>query len=194
MEAADKPKLGIVVASIREGRRGGVIGGWVRDQAHAHGGFAVELIDLEAIDLPLLTEPNHPVLGQYTQQPTRDWSATVAPLDAFVFVTPEYDHGFPATLKNAIDHLHKEWNYKPVGFVSYGGVAAGTRSVQMLKQVLGALRMFPVYDGVAIPAINERLPDGGDELADDEPMREAAAAMFDELLLVQAATATLRES
>lgn len=189
----EKPTLGIVIASIREGRRGGPIGSWAHDQAIAHGGFEVEMLDLEAIDLPLLTEPGHPALGQYTQQRTKDWSATVSPLDAFVFVTPEYDHGYPATLKNAIDHLHKEWNYKPVGFVSYGGVAAGTRSVQMLKQVLGALRMFPIYDGVAIPFVNESLPDGAETLRDDEPMRKAAATMFDELLRVQACTAPLRE-
>ncbi|MBS1883502.1 MAG: NAD(P)H-dependent oxidoreductase [Actinobacteria bacterium] len=188
-----KPKLGIVVASIREARRGGTIGRWTLERALVHGGFEAELLDLEGIDLPLATEPHHPSLGRYTQQKTREWSAAVDPLDAFVYVTPEYDHGMPATLKNAIDHLHKEWSYKPVGFVSYGGVAAGTRSVQMLKQVLGAVRAFPIFEGVAIGSVEELLPSGDESLRDDAPMRGAAAAMFDELVRVQAATASLRE-
>jgi NAD(P)H-dependent FMN reductase len=188
-----KPRLGIVVASIREARRGGVIGNWTYEQAVAHDGFAAELIDLEGIDLPLATEPHHPGLGIYKHQSTREWSAVIDPLDAFVYVTPEYDHGMPATLKNAIDHLNQEWRYKPVGFVSYGGIAAGTRSVQMLKQVLGAVRAFPIFEGVAIGSIEELLPDGAEALADDAPMREAAAGMFAELLRVQAATACLRD-
>jgi len=77
----------------------------------------------------LLDDPHLPRLRQYTRQHTSDWSALVDAVDAVVFVTPEYNFGYPATIKNAIDYLHSEWNYKPVGFVSYGGIAAGTRAV-----------------------------------------------------------------
>lgn len=188
-----KPSLGIIVASIREGRKGGPVGRWTHEQAVAHGGFEVKLLDLEQIGLPLMQEPNHPRLQKYTQQHTRDWSMQVSELDAFVFVTPEYNHGLSAPLKNAIDYLHHEWLYKPVGFVSYGGVAAGTRAVQMLKQVLGALRMFAIYDAVAIPFVAERFPHGADNFSDDEVLRASATAMLDELLRVQACTTQLRE-
>jgi len=84
-----------------------------------------------------------PRLRQYTKRHTIEWSAIIDASDAFVFVTPEYNYGYPASLKNAIDYLHQEWLRKPVGFVSYGGVAAGTRSVQQLKQVVTCLSMMP---------------------------------------------------
>jgi NAD(P)H-dependent FMN reductase len=86
--------------------------------------------DLAAINLPMADEPNHPRLRQYVHQHTRDWSALIDCADAVVFVTPEYNHGYPATVKNAIDFLYHRWAEKPVGFVSYGGISAGTRSVQ----------------------------------------------------------------
>lgn len=187
-----RPRLGIIVASMREGRRGGSIGVWTEHRANEHGAFEVELLDLEAIDLPLMTEPNHPRLKNYVQSHTRAWSATVEALDAFVFVTPEYNHGLTAPLKNAIDYLHQEWLYKPVGFVSYGGIAAGTRAVQMLKQVLGALRMVPVFPGVAISDVSRLLPTGADHLPADEGRDAAATAMLDELLRVHLATNVLR--
>jgi NAD(P)H-dependent FMN reductase len=189
---APRPRLGIVVASVREGRRGGAIGHWAAEQAATHGAFEVELIDLEAVDLPLMTEPNHPRLKSYVQPHTRAWSATVEATDAFVFVTPEYNHGLTAPLKNAIDYLHQEWLYKPAGFVSYGGIAAGTRAVQMLKQVLAALRMVPVFPGVAIRDVSLLLPTGGDRIPADEAREAAAAAMLDELLRVHLATVSLR--
>ncbi|HVV91625.1 MAG TPA: NAD(P)H-dependent oxidoreductase [Solirubrobacterales bacterium] len=190
---APRPRLGIVVASVREGRRGGAIGHWTAERAAAHGAFEVELIDLEAIDLPLMTEPNHPRLKSYVQPYTRAWSAKVEATDAFVFVTPEYNHGLTAPLKNAIDYLHQEWLYKPVGFVSYGGIAAGTRAVQMLKQVLAALRMVPVFPGVAIRDVSLLLPTGADRIPADEAREAAAAAMLDELLRVHLATVSLRD-
>jgi NAD(P)H-dependent FMN reductase len=187
-----RPRLGIIVASTREGRRGGSIGAWSARHAEAHGAFEVEMLDLEAIDLPLMSEPNHPRLKNYVQPHTHVWSATIEALDAFVFVTPEYNHGLTAPLKNAIDYLHQEWLYKPVGFVSYGGIAAGTRAVQMLKQVLGALRMVPVFPGVAIRDVSRVLPSGADELTLDEGREAAATAMLDELLKVHLSTKMLR--
>ena len=99
--SAERPRLLIIIASTRPGRAGLPIGEWVRDQALAHGGFELDVADLAAIDLPLLDEPNHPRLHQYTHAHTFAWSARVAAADAIIFVMPEYNHGFNAALKNA---------------------------------------------------------------------------------------------
>lgn len=186
-------KLEIIVASTRPGRIGLPIGQWIEAQAVAHGGFAeVELVDLAAWNLPFMDEPNHPRLAQYTHQHTRDWSAKVAEAGAFVFVTPEYNYGFTAPLKNAIDYLHHEWHYKPVGLVSYGGVAAGTRAAQMLKQVVTTLKMTPLSEAVAIPFVNQFF-DEEENLVPNDIMTGAAKAMFDELVRVSEALRPLRE-
>lgn len=175
-----RPHLQVIVASTRPGRIGRAIGDWVEQEATAHGGFDVELVDLAEVDLPFLDEPNHPRLGQYVHQHTKDWSASVSRADAFVFVTCEYNHSFNAVLKNAIDFLHREWQHKPVGFVSYGGVAAGTRAVQALKPVLAGLRMVPVVEAVTLPFAGQLLDDDGAVQPTDQ-MAGAAKAMLDEL-------------
>src|ERR1035438_2559764 len=131
--------LKIILASTRPGRKGAPVASWFYDIAVKHAAFNIELLDLAKINLPFLDEPKHPMLKQYQHQHTKDWSAMINLADAIVIVTPEYNYSYPATIKNALDFIYQEWNYKPVGFVSYGGVAAGTRSVQMLKQVVNAL-------------------------------------------------------
>jgi NAD(P)H-dependent FMN reductase len=146
-----KPTLSIVIGSTRPGRVGPKFAAWFRSRAISHGGFDVELVDLAQLKLPFLDEPAAPRLHQYIHQHTIDWSHTVERSDAFVFVTPEYNFGYSAALKNAIDYLSQEWADKPVGFLSYGGLAAGTRAVQQLKQVVTALKMIPVAESVNIP-------------------------------------------
>jgi NAD(P)H-dependent FMN reductase len=178
----------VIVASTRPGRIGRAFGEWTAEAARGHGGFDVELVDLAEVGLPFLDEPNHPRLGRYEHQHTRDWSATVARADAFVFVTPEYNHSYNAVLKNAIDFLHDEWAHKAVAFVSYGGVAAGTRAVQHLKPVTTVLRMVAVPHAVTVPFAAGVLDDDG-AVEPTEPMTRSAAAMFDELA---AQTAVLR--
>jgi NAD(P)H-dependent FMN reductase len=116
-----------------------------------HGGFELDVAGLAEIELPFMDEPNHPRLRQYTHEHTKDWSRRVAAADAFVFVMPEYNHGFNAPLKNAIDYLVHEWSYKPVGLVSYGGIAGGTRAVQLLKPVLVGLKLVALPEAVYIP-------------------------------------------
>jgi NAD(P)H-dependent FMN reductase len=184
------PTLTIIVGSTRPGRAGQPIAEWFADRARTHAGFDVEVADLAEIGLPLLDEPNHPRLGQYTKQHTKDWSAIVDRADAVVFVTPEYNYGYPAALKNAIDFLHREWRDKPAGFVSYGGVAAGTRAVQQLKQVVTTLRMTPVFDSVNIPFHAQLIKDGKFEATD--LLNQAADAMLDELVRVESALHQLR--
>jgi NAD(P)H-dependent FMN reductase len=184
-------KLMVVIASTRPGRVGLPVGRWFEARARAHGEFEIELVDLLELDLPLMNEPNHPRLRSYTERHTKEWSAKVDAADAFVFVMPEYNYGFTAPLKNAIDYLHQEWLYKPVGFVSYGGVAAGTRAVQMLKQVITTLKMTPLFEAVSIPFVAQFIDDEG-ELHANEMMEQAAEAMLDELVRVAAALAPLR--
>lgn len=184
------PTLTIIVGSTRPGRAGQPIAEWFADRARTHAGFDVEVADLAEIGLPLLDEPNHPRLEQYTKQHTKDWSAIVDRADAVVFVTPEYNYGYPAALKNAIDFLHREWRDKPAGFVSYGGVAAGTRAVQQLKQVVTTLRMTPVFDSVNIPFHAQLIKDGNFEATD--LLNQAADTMLDELVRVEAALHQLR--
>ena len=185
-----RPHLQIVVGSTRPGRIGLPIAHWVAEQAAAHEGFEVELVDLAEVGLPLLDEPSHPRLGQYVKDHTKAWSRRVASADAFVLVTPEYNHGYPAPLKNALDYLHREWNHKPVGFVSYGGVAGGTRAVGLLKPVVLALQMVPVVQTVAVPFAGRQVADGA--FTPPEGTAAAASAMFDALLAHTAALATLR--
>jgi L-histidine N-alpha-methyltransferase len=186
-----QPILQIVIASTRPGRVGAPVAEWFTDRARAHGSFEVEVVDLAVVNLPMMDEPNHPRMRRYTHEHTKAWSATVERADAFVFVTPEYNYGFNAPLKNAIDYLHLEWQYKPVGFVSYGGVAAGTRAVQMLKQVVTTLRMTPVFEAVSIPFVAQFIDDEG-VLQPNEVMDTAATQMLDELLRVEQALRPLR--
>jgi NAD(P)H-dependent FMN reductase len=185
------PKLLVIIASTRPGRIGVPVANWFMEQAAAHGGFELELVDLFELDLPLLDEPNHPKLQEYTKDHTRAWSETVDSADAVVFVTAEYNHSYTAALKNAIDFLHHEWRHKPLGFVSYGGVAAGTRAMQALKPVAIALALIPIVAAVNIPFVQQFLTDDG-VIVGNDVMVEAAAAMLDELLQMQAVLAPLR--
>jgi NAD(P)H-dependent FMN reductase len=152
------PNLLIIIASTRPGRAGLPVARWFEPVATAHGTFDVTVADLAEWNLPFLDEPKHPKLREYTKEHTRRWSAEVDAADAFVFVMPEYNHGFNAPLKNAIDYLHQEWAHKPAGFVSYGGVGAGMRAVQQLKQVLISLNMLPVNDAGGDPVHREADP------------------------------------
>jgi NAD(P)H-dependent FMN reductase len=185
------PKLHVILASTRPGRAGEPIADWFVERAIAHGAFDVELVDLADVALPFMDEPNHPRLRRYTHEHTKAWSARVDGADAFVFVTPEYNYGLTAPLKNAIDYLHFEWQHKPVGFVSYGGVAAGTRAVQMLKQVVTTLKMLPLFEAVNIPFHTQFIDDEG-RMAPNETMIKAADAMLDELVLTEAMLAPRR--
>ena len=184
------PNLTVVIASTRPGRVGLPIGTWFAEHAKAHGVFEVDVADLAVVDLPFLQDSRHPRFGRYDHQHTKDWAARVAAADAFVFVTPEYNHGYPATLKNAIDHVFAEWNHKPLGFVSYGGTSAGTRAVQQLKQVAGAVSLVPVVEAVNLPLPAVPIEDG--RVLPTPIMDEAATAMLDALVRTESALRALR--
>lgn len=172
--------LEIVIASTRPGRVGLPIAQWFTGEAERFGKFATSVADLAEINLPFLDEPNHPRLQQYTKDHTKTWSKRVGQADAFVFVTPEYNYSAPATLINALDYLHKEWQYKPVAFVSYGGISAGTRSVQHIKSVVTTLKMVPLFEAVNIPFVATHMNDDGSFEATDQHIT-AAHTMLSEL-------------
>jgi NAD(P)H-dependent FMN reductase len=184
------PKLQILIASTRPGRLGLPLGRWFDARAREHGAFDVELVDLLELDLPLMDEPNHPRFRNYTKDHTKAWSATVDAADAIVFVTPEYNHSFPASLKNAVDYLNQEWRHKALGFVSYGGIAAGTRSVQAFRSVAGALMMVVPQNLVNIAFFQSKLKDG--VFVEDQDVRAAADAMLDELVQLDTGLSVLR--
>jgi NAD(P)H-dependent FMN reductase len=146
--------VGIVIGSTRPGRVGGQIGAWLAGRAGAGG----DLIDLAEQGLPLLDEPEHASTGNYARAHTRRWSERVAGCAALVFVTPEYNSSFPASLKNSLDFLYHEWRGKPVGVVAYGGISSGGRAAQALLPVLVHLGMMPV--GTLLIRFRDHLADG----------------------------------
>jgi NAD(P)H-dependent FMN reductase len=168
--------LQVIVASTRPGRVGRMVGDWFAAEATAHGVFDVELVDLQRVNLPLLDEPKHPRFADYAHEHTRRWSETIARADAFAFVMPEYNHGYSAPLKNAIDFLWNEWNDKPVILVGYGGVSGGIRAMQALKPVLAAVRLHPVAE-VPIPFVHEHVADGS--FVATAPMVQGGRAALD---------------
>lgn len=185
-------KLQVIIVSTRNGRLGPAVGAWTLELARAHAGFEVELVDLAEVNLPLFDEPNHPRLGQYEHAHTKAWSAIVSRADAYVFVTPEYNYSAPPSLVNALGYLNREWAYKPVGFVSYGGVSGGTRGVLTSRQIASTLRMVPVVEAVSIPFFTKYLDTNTGAFDPGEIQARAAHAMFDELARVADALSVLR--
>ena len=175
-------KLKIIIGSTRPGRVGLPIGMWFDEIAKKNGKFEVEVLDIAEINLPIFDEPNHPRLHDYTKQHTKEWSAKIDDGDAYIFITPEYNYGFPASIKNAIDYLSQEWQHKPVSFVSYGGIAAGTRAVQLLKPIVTTLNMMPIVESVNIPFFAEYMDDNGNFIS-SERFDKAAEAMLNKMEL-----------
>jgi NAD(P)H-dependent FMN reductase len=136
-------RVAILTGSTRPGRKSLDVAKWVYEKAKERTGMEFEIVDIKDYDLPLLDEPVPPSMGQYSKEHTKKWSATINGFDAFVFVTPEYNHGIPGVLKNAIDFLYKEWNNKAAGIVSYGSIG-GARSAEQLRLVMGELQVADV--------------------------------------------------
>ncbi len=142
-------KVGIIIGSTRPGRKAEAIARWVHDIASRRTDAAFEIVDIMDFNLPLLDEPIPPAMGQYSQPHTKAWAARIARFDGFVFVTPEYNHGPSAALKNAIDFLYREWNNKSAGFVGYGG-NGGARAVEILRQVVSNVELADVRAQVGL--------------------------------------------
>jgi NAD(P)H-dependent FMN reductase len=172
--------LKIITSTTRPGRKGILVANWITGLAQQAGKFNVELIDLAEINLPFLDEPNYPRQQQYQHEHTKRWSAKVDAADAFIIVLAEYNNGFPAPIKNALDFLFNEWMYKPISFVSYGGISGGMRSMQMLKQVVAAMHMLILTESVNIPLFNKFFSDQG-EFEPDQGVIKSAQTMLVEL-------------
>ena len=173
------PVIQIIIASTRRQRRGGPIAAWFADVAAARDDLTVEVADLVELSLPLLTDATPPMGARSREPAAREWAETAAAADGYVVVTPEYNHGYPAPLKNALDHLFGEWGRKPIGFVSYGTASAGARAVEQLRQVAVELDMVPIRHQVAIARIWAALDEDG---ALREPPVAEARAMLDDLV------------
>ena len=136
-------KTYIIVGSIREGRVAIKVAHWILDQIQAlkHDHLDVEIVDLKEWDLPLFAGANAPASGIYDQPKQQEWAEKIHHGDAFIFISPEYNHGYSPALKNALDYLGKEWNGKPAAYVSYGGTF-GSRSIDQIKQVCTYMEMI----------------------------------------------------
>jgi len=168
-------KLAIIIGSTRPGRLGPSVAAWFTSRAKEHAAFTVDLIDLADINLPMFDEPIPPIMGRYTHTHTKEWAKRVGAADAFVVVTPEYNFSMPPALVNAVDYLHKEWKYKPVAFVGYGGAGAA-RAIEMEKQLFAALHMVPLHDSVLFTGASAPAA-----IQPTEQHEQKAAAMLDEL-------------
>jgi NAD(P)H-dependent FMN reductase len=161
----------VVMGSIRAGRRCPQIAAWVVGLARAASTLEYELVDLGDWPLPMDDEPGIPARGDYLQPHTRAWSRKIAAADAVVFVTPQYNWGYPAALKNAIDHAYSEWHGKPAAIITYGG-HGGTKCAAQLRQVTEALHMHTVATMPAITLTHAMI--GGDAMDLDNDFNAAA--------------------
>jgi NAD(P)H-dependent FMN reductase len=142
-------KIAIIVGSTRPGRKADAIARWVHGIAATRTDAQYEIVDIADFNLPLLDEAVPPSRHQYSQPHTKKWAAKIAEFDAFVFVTPEYNHATSAALKNALDFLYVEWNNKAAGFVSYGS-AGGVRAVENLRLIMAELQIADVRGHVTL--------------------------------------------
>ncbi len=145
-------KIKVILGTTRQRRFGDKPAYWICEEAKAYPDVDVELLDLRDYPLPFFDEPQSPAWnkGEYANEDVQRWAARIADGDAFIMVAGEYNHGYPAVLKNAIDYLYPEWARKPVGFVGYGN-AGGARAVEQLRQVVVELQMWPIRSAIHLP-------------------------------------------
>jgi NAD(P)H-dependent FMN reductase len=147
-------RVAIIIGSTRPNRNGEAVAKWVYELSKNRDDAEFDLVDIKDFDLPLLDEPAPPSMGQYTQPHTKKWAETIDAFDAYVFVTPEYNHSTSGALKNAIDFLHKEWVNKSAGFVGYGGLGAA-RAVEHLRLIMAELQIADVRAQVSLSMITD---------------------------------------
>ena len=157
-----------------------MVADWVNGLAKGRSDAEYEFLDLKAWDLPFYNDPKNPDSGEYSFDYTKKWSEKISEGDGYLIITPEYNHGYPAPLKNALDLLYKEWNNKPVAFISYGGSAGGARAAEQLKQVAVELEMVPLQTGINLVKFTQMF----DELKNikDPALNDRVNKLFDELV------------
>lgn len=173
MDGRKLPVLGIIHGTVREGRKGFSISEWVYQVAEQTKLFEVRLMDLKTIALPMMNEPKMPILKVYQYQHTKDWSFLIQSCDVFIFVTAEYNFGYPAVLRNAIEYLYQEWCFKPVRIVSYGGISGGLRAATKLKDDLLSLEMIPVKAATILPFFSKQLAEDGSFVPSDTNIKSS---------------------
>ena len=173
-------KIKILAGSVRPGRFNIQPATWIYEAARKRTDIEVQLLDLAEINLPFLDEPVPPSLHQYSNEHTKEWSKVVDEADGFIFVTPEYNHSFSPVLKNAIDYLFNEWNYKPVSFVSYGSLAGGARAVEHLRAVAAEIKMYDLREQIMLPNYWENM-DETSKYRFNEKHEKSAGEMLDNL-------------
>jgi NAD(P)H-dependent FMN reductase len=167
----DSPlQLAVIVGSARQGRIGGVVATWFLNRL-AGVEMKIDLIDLAELDLPTDLRADGRV-GEF--------AGRIGAADAFVMITPEYNHGYPAALKLAIDSVRAEWAAKPVGFVSYGGQSGGLRAVEQLRQVCAELHLVSIRDTVSLPHVRHQF-DAAGRLRHPEAAEQAATRLLQRL-------------
>ncbi|MDT8452372.1 MAG: NAD(P)H-dependent oxidoreductase [Gammaproteobacteria bacterium] len=182
--------IAIIIGSTRPGRVGESVARWVYDIAKGRSDAEFELVDIAAFNLPLLDEAVPPSQGQYSQPHTKVWAEKVASFDAYVFVTPEYNHGTSAALKNALDFVYREWNDKAAGFVSYGSVG-GARAVEQLRLVSSELQIAHVRNQVMLSLFTDF--ENFSVFKPHPRNEESVNAMLDQLVAWGGALKTMRE-
>lgn len=187
-------KLGIIIGSIRDIRRGGRVAKWLLPQFEQFDDFDIEVLDVKDFPLPFFNESNSPegLNGEYGNETAQRWSAKVREMDAFIIVTPEYNHGAPASLKNALDWLYHEWVRKPVAFISYSpNAAGGVRSVEQLRQNVIELQMAPLREAIHITYVLDTISEDGELLQGH--FNERLVKLMEELAWWSHALKTARE-
>src|SRR6267143_6613344 len=183
-------RIAIIIGRTRPGRNGEAVAKWVYEIAQKRTDAEFELVDIKDFNLPLLDEPMPPVMGQYSKPHTKAWAAKIGKFDAYVFVTPEYNHSISGALKNAIDFLFAEWNNKAAGFVSYGG-AGGARAVEQLRLVMAEVQIATVRNQVLLSMFTDF-----ENFSVFKPLarhEKSVNDVFDQVLAWGGALKTLRE-
>lgn len=174
-------RIKIITGSVRPGRFNIQPATWIYKLAKKRTDIKAELLDLQEVNLPFLDEPAPPSLRQYSKEHTKKWSKKISEADGFIFVTPEYNHGISPVLKNAIDYLFYEWHYKPVSFVSYGSLAAGSRAVEHWRSIAAEIKMYDLREQVMLPNYWENLDENG-KYQFNEKQEKSANEMLDSLI------------
>lgn len=192
MTQDDNLRIGVILASVRQGRRGEKFAKWIHELLAERPGVEIQLLDLRDYPLGPYAYEQGPsaIEHSYEDEAARRWSEAIHGLDGFVVVTPEYNRGYPGNLKNAFDHIFLGWQYKPIAFVSYGGSASGARAAEQLLNVAVEARMVPVRTGVNIRLIGLKLD--AEERPAEPFYSRRAAGMIDELLWWARATKRAR--
>ncbi len=160
----EKPKILVILASTREVRMGEKVANWVMGELSKRDDANYELVDLKDYPLPNYDEIKTPKMlkpEEYKSETARKWITKVEEADGYLLVTPEYNHGYTAALKNALDYPFYQWNKKPIAFVSYGGPAGGARAVEQIRLVAVELDMVPTRDAVLFPLVSSKFDDNG---------------------------------